>query len=333
MKPPRTANLNICCALILGALFCASSQAQTLSAPSTSGNPTTPPPAPSATSATNPPPDVTPTEIPGTDAMIFRKVGDTELRLFVIKPKGWSASDKRACVVSFFGGGWIGGSPTHSIGYAKWAASQGMVGIAPDYRTRSRFNTPPEACVADGRAAVRWIQDHASELGIDPAKIVSLGQSAGGHVAAWTAISDPVNPSSASDPVPSAQPAALVLLWPVTDSTATGYGGPRRFENDAARAAALSVPLRMPAKMPPALIFHGTADKVVKFENSVAFQEKMKANGNTCSLTAFPDAPHTPTSAHDAKGDACRRQILDEMQKFLLGLGLIKSSEATPVAR
>ena len=33
----------------------------------------------------------------------------------------------------------------------------------------------------------------------------------------------------------------------------------------------------MPAKMPPTLLFHGTADKTVKFENSKAFTKKMKA--------------------------------------------------------
>jgi len=332
MKPHALPNLLICCALILSALFSASSRAQTTNAPSPDTNLATVSSASSA-SATNRPPDVTPTAIPGTEAMVFRKAGDTELRLFIVKPKDWSPSDKRSCLVSFFGGGWNSGTPNHSIGYAKWAATQGMVGIAPDYRTRNRFQTTPETCVADGRAAVRWIQDHAAELGIDSTKIVSLGQSAGGHVAAWTAISDPLNSASTSDPVPDSQPAALILLWPVTDTTITGYGGPRRFDNDAARAAALSVPLRMPAKMPPTIIFHGTGDKIVKFDNSVAFQEKMKSNGNTCSLTAFPDAPHTPTNVPDPKGKECRMQMAEEMQKFLLGLGLIKSSEASPVAR
>ena len=64
----------------------------------------------------------------------------------------------------------------------------------PTIETRKRFDAKPEDCVADGRAALRWIQDHAAELGIDPSKIVVQGSSAGGHVAAWTAIPDPVMP-------------------------------------------------------------------------------------------------------------------------------------------
>ena len=288
-----------------------------------------------ATSTTNIPAqkvvvvEPTPLSLPGAETFVFKKAGDTEIRLHVVKPKGWSASDKRACLVSFFGGGWINGTPTHSIGYAKWAASQGMVGVAPDYRTRSRFNTTPEDCVADGRAAVRWVQDHASELGIDPAKVVVSGASAGGHVAAWTAITEDVSPSTASDPKPSPQPVALILMWPVTDTTASGYGGPKRFANDEARAAALSVPGRMPAHMPPTIIFHGTGDKTVKFENSQAFMEKMKSNGNTCSLTPFPDAPHSPTSSKGGeKAKDWQKQMMGEMQKFLQDLGLIKASDA-----
>ena len=276
-------------------------------------------------------PEVTPTSLPGAEAMVYKKVGDVELRLFIVKPKGWTPSDKRPCLVSYFGGGWSGGTPTHSIGYAKWSASLGMVGVAPDYRTRTRFNTTPEDCVADGRAAVRWLQDHASELGIDPAKMVSLGASAGGHVAAWTAITDPVSPPTSADPVPKPQPAALILLWPVTDTTASGYGGPKRFGGDEARAAALSVTGRMPAKMPPTIVFHGTGDKTVKFENSQAFLAKMKANGNSCLLTPFPDGPHSPTSSKGGtQAKEWQKQLYEESKKFLLDLGLIKVSDFSP---
>jgi acetyl esterase len=205
------------------------------------------------------PPDtneVTPLTLPGAESSVFKKVGDVELRLHVVKPKDWKSTDKRACLVTFFGGGWTSGTPARSITYAKWAAKNGLVGVAPDYRTRNRFNTQPEDCAADGRAAVRWIQDHAVELGVDPAKIVVQGSSAGGHVAAWTAIPDAVTPDAASDPVPNPVPMGLILLWPVTDTGANGYGGPKRFGNDEARANNLSVTGRMPAKMPPTLVFH-----------------------------------------------------------------------------
>ena len=283
------------------------------------------------------PPDtneVTPLTLPGAESSVFKKVGDVELRLHVVKPKDWKSSDKRACLVTFFGGGWTSGTPARSITYAKWAAKNGLVGVAPDYRTRNRFNTQPEDCVADGRAVVRWIQDHSMELGIDPAKIVAQGSSAGGHVAAWTAIPDAVTPDAASDPVPNPVPMGLILLWPVTDTGANGYGGPKRFGNDEARANNLSVTGRMPAKMPPTLVFHGTADKTVKFENSQAFTDKMKANGNLCDLIKFADAPHSPNSIQEGeKGKIVKAKIEEESLKFLEKLGLVSPEQASAGAK
>ena len=278
--------------------------------------------------------EVTPLTLPGAESSVFKKVGDVELRLHVVKPKDWKPSDKRACWVSFFGGGWSSGTPAKSITYAKWAAKYGLVGVAPDYRTRKRFDAKPEDCVADGRAAVRWVQDHAAELGIDPAKIVLQGSSAGGHVAAWTAILDPVMPETASDPVPNPAPMGLILLWPVTDTGTNGYGGPKRFGNDEARANNLSVTGRMPAKMPPTLVFHGTADKTVKFENSQAFTDKMKANGNSCELVVFPDGPHSPNSSKEGeKGNVVKAKIEEESLKFLEKLGLVSPEQASAGAK
>ena len=278
--------------------------------------------------------EVTPLTLPGAESSVFKKVGDVELRLHVVKPKAWKASDKRACLVTFFGGGWTSGTPAKSINYAKWAAKYGLVGVAPDYRTRKRFDAKPEDCVADGRAAVRWIQDHASELGVDPSKIVVQGSSAGGHVAAWTAIQDPVTPETASDPVPNPAPMGLILLWPVTDTGTNGYGGPKRFGNDEARANNLSVTGRMPAKMPPTQVFHGTGDKTVKFENSQAFTDKMKANGNLCELVVFLDAPHSPQSSKEGeKGKIVKAKIEEESLKFFEKMGLVSQEQASAGAK
>ena len=272
--------------------------------------------------------EVTPLTLPGAETFIFQKVGDTEVRLHVVKPKDWKVSDTRPCLVAFFGGGWSSGTPSKSISYAKWAAKYGLVGVAPDYRTRKRFDAKPEDCVADGRAAVRWIQDHSKELGVDPAKIVVQGTSAGGHVAAWTAIPEPVSPELATDPVPSPNPMGLILIWPVTDTGANGYGGPKRFGNDEGRANNLSVTKRMPNKMPPTLVFHGTADETVKFANSEEFQAKMKANGNDCELIPFPGAPHSANSSKWPDAAAVKAKIAEESLKFLEKLELVEKAKA-----
>ncbi len=270
--------------------------------------------------------EVTPLSIPGSEPFVFRKVGDLELRLHVVKPKGWAKNDHRPCFVSFFGGGWSGGNPERSIGWAKWAASQGLVGIAPDYRTRDRLGGTPEDCVSDGRAAVRWIEEHAAELGIDPKKIIAMGGSAGGHVAAWTAI--PSSGPGKDDPAPEVLPVALVLLNPVTDTKDSGYGGTKRFGKDAARALAASVPDQMPTNMPPTIVFHATGDTTVPYANSVAFRDKLVKAGNRCELVTFEGLGHSYNSSkYGEAGKAADQKTHEDVEKFLTNLALMGNSK------
>lgn len=266
----------------------------------------------------------TPESMPGYDPYVFRKVGDQELRLHVIKPTGWKASDQRPCLVFFFGGGWSTGNPTGSKTWTHWASDRGMVGVAPDYRTFTRFKSTIEESVSDGRASVLWVQAHAAELGIDPAKIVAAGVSAGGHLAAWTAI--PGKGPSSDDPgAPTPQPAALILLNPATDTKSTGSpASQKRFEGSAERALACSVTDKMPVKMPPTIVFHGTDDKAVPYANSVEFRDKMVANGNACELVTFQGLGHMYWMASSgAPGVEAKKTTDAAMEKFLTDLGLL----------
>ena len=267
--------------------------------------------------------ETTPLSLPGSEPFVFRTVGETNLLLHVVKPAGWAKTDQRACMVCFFGGGWSSGTPERSIRWAKWAADLGLVGIAPDYRTRKRFGAVPEDCVSDGRTALRWIEAHAAELGIDPAKIIVQGGSAGGHVAVWTAIQTPG--PGLEDPAPTIMPAALVLVNPVTDTKEGGYGGPKRFGGNAARALACSVTDRMQAKMPPTIVFHATADATVPYANSVAFRDKLMSNGNRCELVTFDGLGHSYySSKFGEEGKAAYKKTLEDTALFLTDLRLIE---------
>lgn len=264
----------------------------------------------------------TPASLPGCEPFVFKRVGDVELRLHVAKPAHWTADDRRPCLIAFFGGGWNNGSPRAMLGWIKWAAEQGIVGIAPDYRVRDRQGVKPEDCVADGRSAVAWVERHAAALGIDAHKIVVAGSSAGGHVAAWTAIARPG--PGLGEPPPPVAPAALVLWNPVTRTTDGGYGGTRRFDGNAARALACSVPDQLTAHMPPTLIFHGTADKTVPFGNAEEFRDRMEAKGNACELISFAGLGHTYMSP--IYGEAGRRAAVvtrAKMLSFFTRLGLL----------
>ena len=235
-------------------------------------------------------PESTPTELPGAESAIYREgLTDSERqRLFIVKPAGWSAKDRRPALVFFFGGGWTSGTPVNSITWAKFAADQGMVGIAPDYRTKNRANTSPLASVADSRAALRWVQDHAAELGIDEKRISVGGNSAGGHVALWTAITA-LPPGSSASETPRLKPAALILFNTVSDTSPDHGYTPQRFGAD---ATALSPVHQLEPQMPPTIAFHGDADKLVPLRQALALRDALTAAGNECELNVVPGGGH-----------------------------------------
>jgi len=231
--------------------------------------------------------EVTLDRMVGAETMRYRE-GKDAMNLFVYKPEGWAATDRRPALVYFFGGGWTKGTPLKSASWARWAAERGMVGIAPDYRTKNRFGTSPLSSVADGRAAFNWVAEHAAELGIDPEKIVVGGTSAGGHVALWTAI-EGLPPGSNPAESPKVKPAAIFLSSAVTDtSRATGYT-PSRFGED---AQALSPAHQLDIKMPPVLMFHAADDSLVDYRTAVALHDVLKASGNACELVTVPRGGH-----------------------------------------
>ena len=234
------------------------------------------------------PSEITPTEFPGAETHTYRDGETGTLRLFVVKPDGWKPGDRRAALMFFFGGGWTTGTPANSIGWARMAARLGMIGIAPDYRTKGRNDTSPLASVADCRAALHWVQEHAEELGLDPARIAVGGNSAGGHVALWTAITK-APPGSDESESPRIKPAALILYSTVSDTTPlTGYT-PQRFGENTLQLSPIH---QLDERMPPVLAFHGDADKLVPVAQAIALRDKLVATGNSCELHIVPGGGH-----------------------------------------
>ena len=106
------------------------------------------------------------------------------LRLHVFKPDGHKETDSRPAIVFFFGGGWVGGTPTQFYQQARFLADRGMVAISAEYRV----GISPFHCVEDGKSAIRFVKEQASSLGVDPDRVIASGGSAGGHVAACTGV-------------------------------------------------------------------------------------------------------------------------------------------------
>lgn len=272
------------------------------------------PAAPAAETSSTSSTEQTPDSLPGAEKMSYR-TGEQAMDLFVYKPEGWKAEDKRSAFVFFFGGGWTKGTPLKSAYAAKWAAAKGMVGIAPDYRTKNRFDTSPLASVDDGRAAFAWVVKHAAELGIDPARIAVGGNSAGGHVALWTAI-EKAPPGSDAATSPTVKPAAVFLKSAVTDtSPETGYT-PARFGDD---ALALSPVHQLDAQMPTTLIVHAANDELVHYGSAVALYNRLASTGNACELMTVPLGGHGFSSEHKQ----WKAKAHSKMEQFFENAGLI----------
>ena len=221
----------------------------------------------------------------GAAAETYKEASGSKLRLYLFKPEGHQAGDKRPAIVFFFGGGWNGGTPKQFEPHARYLASRGMVAIVADYRVKSRQKTSPFECVKDGKSAVRWLRKNAGRLGIDPSRLAA--GSAGGHVAAATG-TVPGLEEDGEDTSVSSLPNALVLFNPVFDNGPTGYGHSRVKD----RFREISPIHNLSKKTPPTIVFLGTKDKLVPVATAQRYKELMEKSGGRCDLHLYKDQPH-----------------------------------------
>ncbi len=219
--------------------------------------------------------------------VVYKAVEGDDLKLDIFQPRGWERGDRRPAIVFFFGGGWTGGTTAQFYPHSRLFALRGMVAISAQYRTKSSHGTDPFACIEDGKSAIRWVHEHAAELGIDPNRVSAGGGSAGGHVAATTAVLKGLEEPTEDGSI-SSRPKALVLFNPVIDTTEKGYGA----EKLGTRQLAASPVHHVRPGLPPTIIFHGTADTTVPFENVKRFQAEMRKTGNECELVPYEGEAH-----------------------------------------
>jgi acetyl esterase/lipase len=125
---------------------------------------------------------------PTTKSLVYRKAKQAHLEIEIHYPPGWKDTDKRPGIVFFFGGGWEQGTIRQFEPQTTHLASRGIVAARADYRVKSRHGVTPKECVEDAKSAIRWMRQNAAKLGVDPERIVAAGGSAGGHIAACTAL-------------------------------------------------------------------------------------------------------------------------------------------------
>ncbi len=256
----------------------------------------------------------------------YKTVGETNLQLYIFTPDH-ATTNRRPAIVFFFGGGWTSGSPQQFEKQCQYFASRGLVAITADYRVGSRQGAKPVQCVADAKSAIRWVRKNAARLGVDPNRIVASGGSAGGHIAACTAVVPGLDEPSEDTSV-SSVPNAAVLFNPVlvmapldglNFGRLTSWFTAQRLGVEPER---ISPAHNVRAGAPPMIIFHGRADTTVPFATCEAFAAKMKAAGNRCELVGFAGQGHG--FFNYGRGDnRYFRETLEQADQFLASLGYL----------
>ncbi len=142
-----------------------------------------------------------------TDRVVAGPGGDIPVRIY--QPHGGPSTD-RAAIVFYHGGGFVFCDIESHDGFCRAMArgSQAVV-VSVDYRLAPEHPAP--AAALDALAAFGWVIEHADELGIDPGRTAVAGDSAGGNLAAVTAI--------LCRDRGVARPAAQLLIYPAIDPT------------------------------------------------------------------------------------------------------------------
>jgi acetyl esterase/lipase len=228
---------------------------------------------------------------------IYKTIGNIDLPLYVFQNQQPQVHNKRPAIVFFFGGGWTGGSPVQFEKQCEHLAKRGMVAITVEYRVSSRHAVKIDDCIEDAKSAMRWVRAHADELGIDPKRIAAAGGSAGGHLAACTAVMEKFDASS-DDKAISAKPNALVLFNP-----ALAIAWDERMPQEVRAIVQQKmrgrshVPIQdvspltyASTKQPPCIMFFGTADRLL--QGAQLYQEDSTEAGNLCEIVTYDGKGH-----------------------------------------
>ena len=236
----------------------------------------------------------------------YKVVGKDSLKMDIYLT-GDQKKDKPA-IVFFFGGGWKSGSRDQFRPHALHFSQKGFVTILVDYRVSSRQQTSPFDAIEDAKAAMKYVKKNAERLGLDSAKVIASGGSAGGHLAATTAIISGFE--GTENRAISSKPVALVLFNPVIDNGPAGYG----YERVADRYKEVSPLHNLNKGVPPTLFLMGTKDQLIPVATAQYYKATMEKIGSYCELILYDGQPH---GFFNFKNREIYEQTIVETEAFL----------------
>jgi acetyl esterase/lipase len=228
-----------------------------------------------------------------TRSLVYARRPTGPLRLDLYQPPG--PRRRAPAVLVIHGGAWRGGARGQLPELNRYLAARGYVVAAMEYRLAPAHRAPEQ--LRDVRDALAFLRGNAAALGIDPARVVLLGRSAGGQLAllaGYTAGAAPVQ--------------GVVALYAPTDlrygyanpsdpdvidsrAVLEDYLGGSPAEAGAEYDAASPVSHVGPAT-PPTLLLHGRRDELVSRVQSERLASRLAAAGRPHLLVRLPCATH-----------------------------------------
>jgi acetyl esterase/lipase len=209
-------------------------------------------------------------------------------RLDVYVPR---QASNRPVVIFWYGGSWVKGNKAQYRFVGTTLAEHGIVAVLPDYRLYPQVTFP--AFDADGAKAVAWVERHVREFGGDPANIVLMGHSAGGHTAAFLALNHAFLRRYGADPGCVSGLVGLSGTYVLVPDTAE-----LRATFPAPYTEADWQPIRfVDADAPPTLLLHGLADKEVAPQEAEQLRAALAGAHVPVELHLYPHRGHASTVA------------------------------------
>ena len=224
---------------------------------------------------------------------------DTELFIYPAAP---DKATGQAVVVCPGGGYRFVSMPREGHEVGEWLSAEGITVVALKYRLPNGHCQVP---LEDAEAALRYIRDHAAEYGVDPSRVGIMGFSAGGHLAASTAIlwdAEPVQTALGIHGT-EARPDAVVLGYPVITAGEYRHDGSivNLCGDDADLRATMSLENQVRDGLPPFFVWHTVEDPSVPVQNSLMLAGALTAHKVPLELHLF---------AHDGHGTStCTREV------------------------
>ncbi|MDF1663504.1 MAG: alpha/beta hydrolase [Planctomycetota bacterium] len=231
--------------------------------------------------------------------IVYGKGGDQELLLDLARPK--TGKGPFPAIIAIHGGSWRRGNKASFRPFIKTAAKKGYVAITVSYRFAPKYKFPAQ--IEDVKCAVRWLRANAKKYNINPDKIGSFGASAGGHLALLLGLMDKSDglEGKGGHGDHSSKVQAVVNFFGPTDyqGEINEYGkrilsdflGGTKEENP--KAYKVAAPVTYVSKNDaPVQTHHGTADRIVPYDQALRLQKALKKSGVVNELHTVKDGRH-----------------------------------------